>query len=258
MAPENLNGAIKWGVATLNTLGLDKVYTQPVMIPHWVRGAPESVVLLGQPGGDVPLSATALGGSVATPSEGMTAEVIELHSLRELSEMGSAKLAGKIVFFNRPMDPTTINPGKAYGVAGDQRNRGPAAASKYGVVAVLTRSLTHAHDDIPHTGVTTFADTDRKIPAAALSTIAADQLSAAIAKDPHTQVSISIHAQWLPDVPSSNVIGEIKGSEFPNQVILVGGHLDSWDIAPWCSCARRRIWHRPVGRGAAFVQGPGN
>ncbi len=226
---DSLNGAIAWGVATLTDLGLDRVYIQPCMVPHWVRGAPESVTIQGDP---EPLAALALGGSVATPTDGVTAEVIELHSLKELAVLGTAKLAGKIVFFNRPMDPTLINPGRAYGIAGDQRNHGPGAASKYGVAAVLTRSLTEAHDDIPHTGTSSFAANEHRIPCAALSTMASDRLSAALAKDPHTKVTVAIHSEWLPDAPSSNVIGEIKGSEFPNQIILVGGHLDSWDIAP--------------------------
>jgi carboxypeptidase Q len=125
-----------------------------------------------------------------------------------------------------------VQPGKAYGEAGDQRNQGPAEAARWGAAAALVRSLTHAHDDIPHTGVTTFAPGGRQIPAAALSTQAADRLSAALAVDPRRRVAIEIHAEWLPDAPSNNVIGEIRGSEFPDEIILVGGHLDSWDIAP--------------------------
>ena len=229
---KSLDRAVVWGQRTLSALHLDRVYLQDVMVPHWERGARESVRLLPSQGAAAPLTATALGGCVATPPGGLVAEVIELHSLDELASLGREKIAGKIVFFNRPMDPALYSTGLAYGKAGDQRNRGPAAAAKYGAAAVLTRSLTLAHDDIPHTGTTTFPPDTPKIPAAALSTLAADRLSAALASDPRLRVEIKIHAQWLPDAPSHNVIGEIRGSEFPNEVILVGGHLDSWDIAP--------------------------
>ncbi len=228
---KSLEGAVVWGQRTLTSLKLDRVYLQDVMVPHWERGAPESVALLSASGA-TPLAAVALGGSVATPADGITAEVVEVQGLEDLPQLGREKLAGKIVFFNRPMDPTLVIPGLAYGAAGDQRNRGPAAAAKLGAVAVLTRSLTHAHDNVPHTGATTFAPGDPRIPACALSIIAAEKLSAALAADAHTRVTIKSNAQWFPEAPSHNVIGEIRGTESPNEVILVGGHLDSWDIAP--------------------------
>jgi carboxypeptidase Q len=223
-----LDRAVAWGEQTLTALKLDRIYEQEVMVPHWERGPKESVTLLSA-SGVIPLAAAALGGSV--PGE-VTAEVVEVTSLKELDQLGREKLAGKIVFFNRPMDPAVIIPGSAYGVAGDQRNRGPGVAATFGAVAALTRSLTHAHDDIPHTGATNYVPGQPKIPAAALSTVAADQLSATLATNPHTQVSLKINSQLFPDAPSRNVIGEIRGTEFPNEIILVGGHLDSWDIAP--------------------------
>ncbi len=229
---KKLDGAIGWAQELLGSMGLDRVYTQDVMIPHWERGPKESVMLKPSAGEATPLTAVALGGSEPSPEAGVTAEVVEVKSLDELAQLGREKLAGKIVFFNRPMDPTVIVPGKAYGAAGDQRNRGPGEAAKFGVVGALTRSLTHALDDVPHTGATTYVPNQPKIPAAALSTLAADRLDAALAADPHLHVEIKIHSQWFPDAPSHNVIGEIRGSEFPDQVILVGGHLDSWDIAP--------------------------
>jgi hypothetical protein len=226
-----LDGAVRWGQQVLGTMGLDRVYTQDVGVPHWERGAPESVQLLTA-GGARPLTATALGNSPSTPAGGLTAEVVEVHSLAEVEKLGREALAGKIVFYNRPMNPALFRTMQAYGEAGDQRNRGPGVAAKFGAAGVLTRSLTLAHDDVPHTGTTTYLPGFPKIPAAALSLVAADRLSAALAADPHTRVSMQIHAQSLPDAPSHNVIGEIRGSEFPDQIILVGGHLDSWDIAP--------------------------
>lgn len=238
VAPGRLAGspayerAAAWGERTLGALQLDRVYRQELTVPHWERGAKESVWLLppsGAKGEAMALTATALGGSV--PGD-VTAEVIEVKALAELEKLGSEKLTGKIVFFNRPMDPATVRPGTAYGTAGDQRNQGPGTAAKFGAVGALTRSLTHAHDDIPHTGYTGYLPGQPKIPAAALSTLAADQLSAALAAAPHLRVSLKINSRWLEDAPSWNVIGEIRGSEFPDQVILVGGHLDCWDIAP--------------------------
>lgn len=227
-----LERAVVWAERNLGTLKLDRVYKQDVMVPHWERGGRDSVRLLPSKGEALRLSATALGGSVASPATGAIAQVIEVRSLDELAALGRAKVAGKIVFFNRPMDPTLYRTGAAYGGAGDQRNRGPAAASALGAIGALTRSLTLAHDDVPHTGNTTFPPDTPKIPAAALSTMAADRLSAALAADPALQIELKTHGRWFPPAPSHNVIGEIRGSEFPDQIILVGGHLDSWDIAP--------------------------
>ena len=228
---KSLEGAVRWGQQVLGAMGLDRVYMQDVSVPHWERGAPESVQLLAA-GGAQPLTATALGNSPSTPAGGLTTEVVEVHSLAEVEKLGREALAGKIVFYNRPMNAALFRTMQAYGEAGDQRNRGPGVAAKFGAAGVLTRSLTLAHDDVPHTGTTTYLPGFPRIPAAALSLVAADRLSAALTADPHTRVSMQIHARSLPDAPSHNVIGEIRGSEFPDQIILVGGHLDSWDIAP--------------------------
>jgi hypothetical protein len=227
---KNLEGAVLWCTAALEKAGADRTELQPVMVPHWERGPKESVLLVGTGASQrTVLSAVALGGSVPTPAGGVTAPVVELHSLAELK---TTDVKGKIVFFNRPMNPAYVNPGQAYGEAGDQRNQGPGEAGKYGAVGALTRSLTHAHDDVPHTGNTTYLPDVPRIPAAALSTVSADKLSAALKADATRQVSMQINSQWFDDAPSHNVIGEIRGSEHPEQIILVGGHLDSWDIAP--------------------------
>ena len=222
---KNLEGAVQWAKIALEKAGADRTELQPVMVPHWERGPQESVVIVGAG----PLTAVALGGSVPTPAGGLTAPVVELHSLDELK---TADVKGKIVFFNRPMTPPLVMPGRAYGEAGDQRNRGPAEAAKFGAAGVLVRSLTHAHDDVPHTGATTYLPDVPRIPAAALSTLAADKLSAALKADATLRVSMQINSTWFEDAPSQNVIGEIRGSEHPEQVILVGGLLDCWDIAP--------------------------
>ena len=227
-----LNGAAEWARDLLARQGADRTELQPVVVPHWERGAKESVSLLppaGIKGEVVALTALALGGSVPTPADGLRASVIELHSLDELK---TADVKGRIVFFNRPMNPAYVSTGRAYGEAGDARNRGPAAAAKYGAIGVLTRSLTLSHDDVPHTGATTYLPDVPRIPAAALSVLAAEKLSAALKDNPALQVEIRIHSTWFEDSPSFNVLGELKGSEHPEQVIAVGGHLDSWDIAP--------------------------
>jgi carboxypeptidase Q len=226
-----LEGAVVWAEETLRALGLDRVAKQEVTVTHWERGEPEVVMMLTPTGADL-LSAAALGGSPATAKTGLIAEVIEVKSLDELVVLGSAKLTGKIVFFNRPMDPLPVNPHLAYRAAGDQRNRGPAAAAKLGAVGALTRSLTHALNDVPHTGATATNPDGPNIPSAALSTLAADKLSAALSGGATVRATMKINAQKLPDAASHNVIGEIRGSEFPDEIILVGGHLDSWDIAP--------------------------
>ncbi len=228
---KHLEGAILWAKATLEQTGVDRLEVQPVMVPHWERGAAESVQLLPHAAGSaaVNLTAVALGGSVPTPAGGLHAPVVELHSLDELK---TTDVKGKIVFFNRPMNPVYLSTFHAYGEAGDQRNRGPGEAAKYGAVGAVVRSLTLSLDDVPHTGNTGYPPGAPRIPAAALSTIAAARLSAALKADPATELAMQIHSQWFDDAPSANVIGEIKGSEHPEQIILIGGHLDSWDIAP--------------------------
>jgi hypothetical protein len=222
------HGAEAWGIDVLKKLGCDRTELQQTMVPHWERGAPESVQMLTG-GATTALSAVALGGSVPTPAGGLTASIIELHSLDELA---TADVKGKIVFFNGAMNPRYVNPGQAYGEAGKQRNQGPAEAAKHGAIGVLVRSLTHRLDDVPHTGNTTYLPDVPRIPAAALSTIAADRLSAALKADATLQVAMQINSSWHDDWPAANVIGEIRGSESPEKIILVGGHLDSWDIAP--------------------------
>lgn len=228
---KNLEAAVLWGEDRLKEIGVDRIELQPVMVPHWERGPQESVryAIPQHPDHYRALSAAALGGSVPTPAGGLRATVIELKSLEALK---TADVKGKIVFFNRPMNPSHVVPGNAYRDAGDQRSKGPAEAAKHGAVGVLVRSLTHADDDVPHTGNTTYPPDGPRIPAAALSTVAAHHLSSALGRDPNLTVEMTVNSRWLPDVESHNVIGEIRGSEFPEKIILVGGHLDSWDIAP--------------------------
>ncbi len=223
--------AVAWTKSVLDTMRLDSVWLQPCMVPHWVRGDAEEVRLLDRKGGTFsPLQALALGGSVGTPPEGMEAGVIEILSWDELERLGSKALRGKIVFYNRPMDPTRIRTFEAYGMAVDQRVSGASCAAKYGAVGVLVRSMSLRLDDFPHTGTLHYDSAFTLIPAVAISTLAAERLSAALRDDPDVRVSMKMNCQTLPDVLSYNVIGEIRGREQPGTFITVGGHLDSWDV----------------------------
>ncbi|MDB5137544.1 MAG: ywaD [Mucilaginibacter sp.] len=228
----NAQKAVEWGKKLMESYGFDHVFLQEVMVPHWVRGAKEEGIIIDGKN-RIPVAIAALGMSVGTPKEGITASVIEVHSLKELDTLGESVIKGKIVFFNRPFDERFIETLRAYGTAGDQRNAGPAAAAKYGAVAVIVRSLTGSLDDYPHTGATSYKPDGIKIPAAAISTIAADQLSNLLRqrKQPLIKFYFKQSCQTLPDVLSYNVVGELKGSENPNKFITVGGHLDSWDLA---------------------------
>lgn len=220
--------AVDWTRSVLDTLGLDSVWLQPCMVPHWVRGKAERIqVVKSRRYGSFNLPALALGGSVAG---NLKAEVVEVKSLDELDQLGSEKLRGKIVFFNRPMEPTHIRTFEAYRWAVDQRVGGASRAAKYGAVAVLVRSMGLRLDDFPHTGSLRYDSAYAIIPAAAISTNAAERLSALLREEERVTVSVRMNCQTLPDVLSYNVIGEIRGAERPEDVIVIGGHLDSWDV----------------------------
>lgn len=224
--------AVDWGKKLMDSYGFDHVFLQEVMVPHWVRGAKEvGMIIDGKH--KIPVPIAALGMSVATPKEGITAEIIEVHSFKELDSLGEKMVKGKIVFFNRPFNPRFIETLRAYGTAGDQRNAGPAVAAKYGAVAVIVRSLTESLDNFPHTGTTRYAQSGLKIPAAAISTNGAEELSSLLRqrKLPLIKFYFKQNCQTLADTLSYNVVGEMKGSENPNKFITVGGHLDSWDLA---------------------------
>ncbi len=222
--------AVAYTQQMLDTLGLDEVRLQPCTVPHWVRGDEEQVrIVNSRTLGSVELNALSLGNSVGTGPGGLTAEVIEVHDLSQLEELGPTALKGKIVFFNRPMDPTQIRTFNAYGGAVDQRVFGPTEAAKQGAVAAIVRSMTTRLDDVPHTGVTVYREGNLKIPALAISTNDAELLSSLLQKE-SIRVYLRNTCQTFPDKESFNVIGEIKGSTHPDEIILVGGHLDSWDV----------------------------
>ncbi|UZO80903.1 M20/M25/M40 family metallo-hydrolase [Aquimarina sp. ERC-38] len=224
--------AVEWTKEELGKLGLDKVWLQPVMVPKWTRGVPEFAFIETKPGKTTKVDICALGGSVATAPGGTKARVIEVKSLEELKEIPKDSIKGRIVFYNRPMQADLINTFEAYGGCVDQRYSGALEAVKYGAVGVLVRSMNLRKDDLPHTGSMSYGDLKnyQKIPAAAISTNGADLLSSILSLNPNVQFSMNMNCRSWPDVQSYNVIGEIKGTTYPDQYMVVGGHLDSWDL----------------------------
>lgn len=221
--------AVDWAKRKMEILDFEKVRLEPVMVPHWVRGPVEEASIVNSHSkGNVQLRVCALGGSIATPENGITAEVVEVQSFDELRGLGEGA-RGKIIFFNRPMDPGKINPGAAYGSAVVQRSRGAIRAAEAGGVAALVRSMTMRLDDVPHTGAMHYADTIPKIPFAAISTLGANLLSELLTQEESVRIRLKLTCQTLADVQSANVVGELRGSEKPNEIVLIGGHLDSWD-----------------------------
>jgi len=214
----------------LKDAGADTVYLQPCMVPHWVRGEKENGYIQLSDGKKFNLRLCALGNSEGTGKKGIKATVVEVKNFKELDQLGANGIKGKIVFFNFPMNPTYVRSFMAYGESGAYRTRGPARAAKYGAIGVMVRSLASNLDDFPHTGTTLYNDSFPKIPAVAISTNDAEWLSSQLKNNLVSSAYIRTTCTMLPDAPSFNVVGEIRGSEFPNEFITVGGHLDSWDL----------------------------
>jgi carboxypeptidase Q len=222
--------AVIWGEDLMNQVGLDSVWLQPVMVPHWIRGEKETARYAIN-GTKKKVAICALGFSVATPKTGILAEVIEVKSLKEAKALG-AKMKGKIVFFNRPFDNTLINTFSAYGGCVDQRVQGAAICGQFGAKGVIVRSMTNTVDDFPHTGTMTYNELpqEQHIPAAAISSKAATILSEDLKKNPNLKFYFKQSCEMLPDAPSFNVVGEIRGTVTPENIFVVGGHLDSWGL----------------------------
>ncbi len=222
--------AVQETARMMRELGADTVYLQECMVPHWVRGEKETAKLILANGKEYPLKAAALGNSVGTTPAGIRSNVIEVRGFAELDGLKD-KVKGNIVFFNYPMDPTYIKTFQAYGEAGIYRGNGPSMAAKYGAIGMIIRSLASNPDDHPHTGSTSYNDSFPKIPAIAISTNDADYLSNALKRRMASQVYFRTSCRMLPDVVSHNVVGEIRGTELPDEILTVGGHIDSWDLA---------------------------
>lgn len=218
--------AVTWGVSTLNAIGLDSVYTMPVTVPHWVRGKEEiGVIHTKKNHFEIPLRA--LGGSVGTPGM-LRAEVIEVKDFEDLKAKGNL-VKGKIVFINKPFDPALINTGAAYGNTYPIRSDGASESAKYGAVGCIIRSLTSADDKFPHTGAMHYQDNIAKIPAAAISSLESHHLHELLQKG-KVEFEMRMDCKLLEPVVQANVIAEIRGAVHPERIIVIGGHLDSWDI----------------------------
>ncbi|MBC7874501.1 MAG: M20/M25/M40 family metallo-hydrolase [Ferruginibacter sp.] len=228
----------QWGLKLMQESGADKAWMQECMVPHWVRGGKDEahtnwIKSSGNPGvvdaalQKKSLDIIALGNSSGTGVKGMEAEVIEVKSFDEL-EKRKEEVKDKIVFYNYKFNDTYINTFLSYRDAGQYRGQGPSRAAKYGAKAVIVRSMSHAADNNPHTGATRYDSNYAKIPAVAIGLRDADWLSEQL-QARKVSVALKTNGHFLPDTIGHNIIGEITGSEFPGEIITVGGHLDSWD-----------------------------
>jgi carboxypeptidase Q len=218
-----------WAQKALQQAGADRVQLQSCLVPHWIRGGKDEAWIVTPGKKNQPLDVLALGNSMGSGPKGIQAPVVLVNSFQEL-EQKKAEVKGRIVFYNYKFNDTYVKTFEAYRDAVPYRGQGPSLAAKYGAVGVLIRSMSHAADNNPHTGATRYNDSFPKIPAAALGLQDADRLAALLKNEPAT-VFLKTNGQMLPDTVAHNVIGELTGSEFPEQIITVGGHLDSWDPA---------------------------
>jgi hypothetical protein len=235
-APKRLAGspgaeeALRWASEKMRALGLEEVRLEPCSVPRWERGETARLVIEEPKAlAGASLAILALGGSAGTPAEGIDAPLLVVHSLAELEQRAS-EAKGKIVLFNRPFDPAVLDPFEAYGGAVDQRSEGPARAARAGAVAALVRSVTPRLDDVPHTGATRFEAGTPALPAAAVSTRAAETLAELARPGATVRLRLWLDCRTLEDVPSWNVVGELHGREHPEQFVLLGAHLDAWDV----------------------------
>lgn len=220
--------AEQWGLKTLQALNPDNAWLQQCMVPHWVRGGKDeaSASFAKQ---RKPLDVIALGNSLGSGKNSVSADVIEVKSFDEL-ETKKNQVKGKIVFYNYPFNPKLIRTFEAYGDAVRYRTNGPSQAAKYGAVAAIVRSMSESTDNNPHTGSLRYDSAYKMIPAVAIGLQDADWLSHQL-KQGNVSVTVKTNGHFLPDTIGHNVIAEIKGSQFPNEYITIGGHLDSWDPA---------------------------
>src|SRR5690625_1852904 len=204
----------------LDKLGLDSVWLEPVMAPKWTRGEPEEAYIISD-GKKMDIEILALGGSIATPSSGIKAEVIEVQSLEEVADLGEDGVKGKIVFYNRPMDPKLINTFEAYGKAADQRFAGARVAAKYGAVGAIIRSMTLRQNDVIHTGSMGYGDLlpEQYIPGATISTSTANLLSELLNKDNTLEFYFKQNCENHDPVLTYNVIGELRGKTHPEEIL---------------------------------------
>lgn len=224
----NYYESIEWAEETMYDLKMDSVWLQECKIPHWVRGNIEKMEMIADEDINRTFTIAAVGGSVGTNEEGITAEVIEVTSFDDLDKKKET-IKNKIVFYNTPFDISEVNTFKAYGKAVQYRVHGASRAAKYGAAAAIVRSAGSKRDNVPHTGSLHYDENFPKIPAVTISDPEADYLSSTLLMKGSLSLKLTLGCKILPDTIGYNVIGEIRGSEFPNEIVLVGGHFDSWD-----------------------------
>ncbi|MGB3004883.1 MAG: M20/M25/M40 family metallo-hydrolase [Chitinophagaceae bacterium] len=228
----------QWGLKLMKESGADKAWMQECLVPHWVRGGKDEMWSSQMVSANIPnkpdarlvkkyFDIIALGNSLGSGKSGITAEVMQVNSFDEL-EKRKDEVKGKIIFYNYKFNPTFIRTFQSYGDAAKYRGQGPSAAAKYGASGVVVRSMSHSADNHPHTGATRYDSAYAKIPAAAIGLKDADWLNEQLKKGKFS-ITLKTNGYFLPDTTGHNIIGELKGTEFPGEIITVGGHLDSWD-----------------------------
>ncbi|MFN0009131.1 MAG: M28 family peptidase [Planctomycetota bacterium] len=235
-APHRLSGsagaanAVTWAASEMEAIGLENVRLEPCTVPHWERGARATLTVVApEDKKETFLPILALGGSAGTPREGVQGELLIVRSFEELDcEADAAR--GKIVLFDRPMDPRELDPFEAYGGAVNQRGRGAIEAAKRGAVAAIVRSMTLRLDDVPHTGAMRYEEGVPRIPAAAVSTAGAERLGTLARSGKKVTLSLRLDCVDRGEAPSHNVVGEIRGASRPEEIVLIGAHLDAWDV----------------------------
>jgi len=225
-----VSDAVDWSEKTLKELGADTVFRQNLKVLHWERGEKETGIINSKTFGKEKVNVCAIGVSIGTEVKGVNAQVVEVQDFDELNKIGKENIKGKIVFFNRAMDSKFYNTFPAYGGAVNQRSRGASEAAKYGAIAVIVRSLTLSTDTFPHTGIMRYDTNYIKIPAFCISTFHANQLSKQLTQDNNLTLFLKSNCKMLSEENSYNVVAEIKGTDYPNEYITMGGHIDSWDI----------------------------
>ena len=228
--PQGIEAA-KWTKQIMEGMKLDTVFLQEIQVMNWKRGNIETAKIKNNKN-KIPVNVCALGRGIATGDSGIEAKVVEVNGIDELKALSKNQVRGKIIFFNQAMDPNLENPFQAYGKAAGQRFVGPMLAAEYGAKGTVIRSLTTSIDTFPHTGTTRKAVADQTVPSVAIATQHADLLSKLLKQNPELTFYFKTNCKNLPDTTSYNTIGEITGTVYPDQYIVVGGHLDAWDNSP--------------------------
>lgn len=216
-----------WAKDLMNTMNFSQVFFQEATVKNWDRGIKETAQIISNIG-IVDVNVLALGRGIGTGIDGISGNVVAVQSFEELEKLGKNKIKGKIVFYNRPMIIENGNVFGAYGKAVPQRFDGPNKAAEYGAIGAIIRSVGSSTDEFPHTGVTGFSEDIKTVPAVAIATRDADLLTSMLEADKRIKFKFTTTCENRPDTISYNIIGEIKGSKFPNKIITIGGHFDAW------------------------------